>query len=160
MRPLDAQEICSFSVLMAHDPIDNLGKGTRHNMLVKVECSCGNVRYCRPIWGREERGRSPWSFPRCDSALCRGPMALRSLPGSRCVPILVLPNVIRSAQTLLDIAKPVWWEGYSGAGKARWFDAAPVDVVVANRTILAIARTRRRSRTFGRRAILCILVSG
>ncbi|RVD52550.1 MAG: hypothetical protein EOS30_09745 [Mesorhizobium sp.] len=32
---------------MAHDPIDTLGKATRHNMLVKVECSCGNVRYCR-----------------------------------------------------------------------------------------------------------------
>jgi len=24
-----------------------LGKATRHNMLVKAECSCGNVRYCR-----------------------------------------------------------------------------------------------------------------
>ncbi|ESX46877.1 hypothetical protein X762_20150 [Mesorhizobium sp. LSHC426A00] len=23
------------------------GKATRHNMLVKAECSCGNVRYCR-----------------------------------------------------------------------------------------------------------------
>ncbi|MER8957241.1 hypothetical protein NKH98_32260 [Mesorhizobium sp. M0833] len=32
---------------MAHDPIDTLGKATRHNMLVKAECSCGNVRYCR-----------------------------------------------------------------------------------------------------------------
>lgn len=32
--------------LMAHDPIDTLGKA-RHNMLVKAECSCGNVRYCR-----------------------------------------------------------------------------------------------------------------
>ncbi|TPL88778.1 hypothetical protein FJ948_20875 [Mesorhizobium sp. B2-3-12] len=32
---------------MSHDPIDTLGKATRHNMLVKVECSCGNVRYCR-----------------------------------------------------------------------------------------------------------------
>ncbi|TKD22806.1 MAG: hypothetical protein E5W98_31910 [Mesorhizobium sp.] len=29
---------------MAHDPIDTLGKATRHNMLVKAECSCGNVR--------------------------------------------------------------------------------------------------------------------
>lgn len=47
MRPLDGQGICSFSVLMAQDPIDMLGKATRHNMLVKVECSCGNVRYCR-----------------------------------------------------------------------------------------------------------------
>ncbi|TIN59488.1 MAG: hypothetical protein E5Y29_29815, partial [Mesorhizobium sp.] len=32
---------------MAHDPIDTLGKATRHNMLVKAECSCGNVRYIR-----------------------------------------------------------------------------------------------------------------
>ncbi|RWE96490.1 MAG: hypothetical protein EOS43_22595 [Mesorhizobium sp.] len=32
---------------MAHDPIDTLGKATRHNMLVKAECSCGNVRYHR-----------------------------------------------------------------------------------------------------------------
>ena len=32
---------------MAHDPIDTLGKATRHNMLVKAECSCGDVRYCR-----------------------------------------------------------------------------------------------------------------
>jgi hypothetical protein len=32
---------------MAHDPSDTLGKATRHNMLVKAECSCGNVRYCR-----------------------------------------------------------------------------------------------------------------
>jgi len=32
---------------MAHEPIDTLGKATRHNMLVKAECSCGNVRYCR-----------------------------------------------------------------------------------------------------------------
>ncbi|RWP51377.1 MAG: hypothetical protein EOR06_22465 [Mesorhizobium sp.] len=32
---------------MSHDPIDSLGKATRHNMLVKAECSCGNVRYCR-----------------------------------------------------------------------------------------------------------------
>lgn len=31
---------------MAHDPIDTLGKA-RHNMLIKAECSCGNVRYCR-----------------------------------------------------------------------------------------------------------------
>ncbi|MER8786906.1 hypothetical protein NKH71_03395 [Mesorhizobium sp. M0983] len=44
---LDEQGKCSFSVLMAHDPIDTLGKATRHNMLVKAECSCGNVRYCR-----------------------------------------------------------------------------------------------------------------
>ncbi|WP_353041988.1 hypothetical protein [Mesorhizobium sp. M1217] len=44
---LDDQGKCSFSVLMAHDPIDTLGKATRHNMLVKAECSCGNVRYCR-----------------------------------------------------------------------------------------------------------------
>ncbi|WP_245499150.1 hypothetical protein [Mesorhizobium sp. M1A.F.Ca.ET.072.01.1.1] len=27
--------------------IDTLGKATRHNMLLKVECACGNVRYCR-----------------------------------------------------------------------------------------------------------------
>ncbi|WP_318013208.1 hypothetical protein [Mesorhizobium sp. CO1-1-11] len=47
IRPLDGQGICSFSVLMAHDPIDTLGKATRHNMLVKAECSCGNIRYCR-----------------------------------------------------------------------------------------------------------------
>lgn len=26
---------------------DTLGKATRHKMLVKAECSCGNVRYCR-----------------------------------------------------------------------------------------------------------------
>lgn len=32
---------------MAHEPIDTLGKATRHKMLVKAECSCGNVRYCR-----------------------------------------------------------------------------------------------------------------
>ena len=32
---------------MAHDPVDRLGKATRHNMLVKAECSCGNVRCCR-----------------------------------------------------------------------------------------------------------------
>ncbi|MER8437827.1 hypothetical protein NKH36_20315 [Mesorhizobium sp. M1312] len=44
---LDDQEECSLFVLMAHDPIDTLGKATRHNMLVKAECSCGNVRYCR-----------------------------------------------------------------------------------------------------------------
>ncbi|MEI8715667.1 hypothetical protein [Mesorhizobium sp. ISC11] len=28
-------------------PWRTLGKATRHNMLVKAECSCGNVRYCR-----------------------------------------------------------------------------------------------------------------
>ncbi|WP_244604691.1 MULTISPECIES: hypothetical protein [Mesorhizobium] len=44
---LDVQGKCSFFVPMAHDPIDTLGKATRHNMLVKAECSCGNVRYCR-----------------------------------------------------------------------------------------------------------------
>jgi hypothetical protein len=44
---LDVQGKCSFFVLTAHDPIDTLGKATRHNMLVKAECSCGNVRYCR-----------------------------------------------------------------------------------------------------------------
>ncbi|WP_287307451.1 hypothetical protein [Mesorhizobium sp.] len=44
---LDVQGKCSLFVLMAHDPIDTLGKATRHNMLVKAECSCGNVRYCR-----------------------------------------------------------------------------------------------------------------
>jgi len=44
---LDVQGKYSFSVLMAHEPIDTLGKATRHNMLVKAECSCGNVRYCR-----------------------------------------------------------------------------------------------------------------
>lgn len=32
---------------MAHEMIDTLGKATRHNMLLKVECACGNVRYCR-----------------------------------------------------------------------------------------------------------------
>jgi hypothetical protein len=32
---------------MAHEKIDTLGKATRHNMLLKVECGCGNVRYCR-----------------------------------------------------------------------------------------------------------------
>jgi len=32
---------------MAHEPIDTLGKATRHNMLVKAECTCGNVFYCR-----------------------------------------------------------------------------------------------------------------
>lgn len=32
---------------MAHEPLDTLGKATRHNMLVKAECSCGNVRYIR-----------------------------------------------------------------------------------------------------------------
>jgi hypothetical protein len=47
MSRLDGQGQCSFFVLMAHEPIDTLGKATRHNMLVKVECSCGNVRYCR-----------------------------------------------------------------------------------------------------------------
>jgi hypothetical protein len=31
---------------MAADPIDTLGKGTRHNMLVKAECCWANVRYC------------------------------------------------------------------------------------------------------------------
>ena len=35
--------ICSHG----HDPIDTLGKATPDNMLVKAECSCGNVRYCR-----------------------------------------------------------------------------------------------------------------
>ncbi|MGX9120360.1 hypothetical protein ACWTU6_27405, partial [Mesorhizobium sp. BHbsci] len=44
---LDDQGKCSLFVLMAHDPIDTLGKATRHNMLVKAECSCGNVRYHR-----------------------------------------------------------------------------------------------------------------
>ncbi|WP_292530136.1 hypothetical protein [Mesorhizobium sp.] len=44
---LDDQGKCSLFVLMAHDPIDTLGKATRHNMLVKAQCSCGNVRYCR-----------------------------------------------------------------------------------------------------------------
>ncbi|WP_419694998.1 hypothetical protein ACN2CC_33255 [Mesorhizobium muleiense] len=44
---LDDQGKCSLFVLMAHDPINTLGKATRHNMLVKAECSCGNVRYCR-----------------------------------------------------------------------------------------------------------------
>ncbi|WP_167391650.1 hypothetical protein [Mesorhizobium temperatum] len=33
---LDDQEKCSFSVLMAHDPIDTLGKATRHNMRLMI----------------------------------------------------------------------------------------------------------------------------
>lgn len=46
-RLLTGREFVPLSVSMAHDPIDTLGKATRHNMLVKAECSCGNVRYCR-----------------------------------------------------------------------------------------------------------------
>ncbi|RWO02453.1 MAG: hypothetical protein E5Y79_16980 [Mesorhizobium sp.] len=41
---------------MAHDPIDTLGKATRHNMLVKAECSCGNVRYCRYFFSETDQG--------------------------------------------------------------------------------------------------------
>ena len=32
---------------MAHEKVDTLGKATRHNLLLKAECACGNVRYCR-----------------------------------------------------------------------------------------------------------------
>ncbi|RWO79912.1 MAG: hypothetical protein EOS18_15415 [Mesorhizobium sp.] len=44
---------------MAHDPIDTLGKATRHNMLVKAECSCGNVRYCRYFFSGDPPGHRP-----------------------------------------------------------------------------------------------------
>ncbi|WP_292530146.1 hypothetical protein [Mesorhizobium sp.] len=44
---MTSKESVPYSFSMAHDPIDTLGKATRHNMLVKAECSCGNVRYCR-----------------------------------------------------------------------------------------------------------------
>ncbi|TPJ82297.1 hypothetical protein [Mesorhizobium sp. B2-6-2] len=32
---------------MTQEKVDTLGKATRHNLLLKVECTCGNVRYCR-----------------------------------------------------------------------------------------------------------------
>ncbi|TIM08702.1 MAG: hypothetical protein E5Y32_16035 [Mesorhizobium sp.] len=44
---------------MAHDPIDTLGKATRHNMLVKAECNCGNVRYCRYFFSGDPPGHRP-----------------------------------------------------------------------------------------------------
>ncbi|WP_245272472.1 hypothetical protein [Mesorhizobium sp. LSHC414A00] len=44
---LTDEEYVPLLGVMAHDPIDTPGKATRHNMLVKAECSCGNVRYCR-----------------------------------------------------------------------------------------------------------------
>jgi len=56
---------------MAHDPIDTLGQVTRHNMLVKAECSCGNVRYCRSadlmmgLWWRADPLKVKFDCSRC-----------------------------------------------------------------------------------------------